>query len=122
MSNKYLHYAELSDSHGKHVVNNPSNWTDMLTTAARLYKYSFDEQLLIHAQRPDATACAEFLTWKNPVGRDVKRGMKGIALLDDSQGKQQLRYVFDVADTANGRNNPKALYIWQMKPEHERTT
>ena len=119
MSNKYLHYADLSDNHGKHVVNSAANWTDMLTTAARMYKYSFDEQLLIHAQKPNATACAEFDTWKNPVGRYVKRGSKGIALLDDSQGKQKLRYVFDISDTGNGRNNPRTPYIWQMKPEHE---
>ena len=119
MSNKYLHYAELSETHGKHITENPANWTDMLTTAARLYKYSFDEQLLIHAQKPDATACAELPIWNKPVGRYVKKGTKGIALLDDSSGKQRLRYVFDVSDTAEGRYNPKTPYIWQMKPEHE---
>jgi len=91
----------------------------MLTTAARLYKYSFDEQLLIHAQKPDATACAELSIWNRPIGRFVKKGTKGIALLDDSQGKQRLRYVFDVADTQPGWYNPKTPYIWEMKPEHE---
>ena len=119
MSNKYLHYAELSETHGKHITETPENWTDMLTTAARLYKYSFDEQLLIHAQRPDATACAELPIWNKPMGRYPRKGSKGIALLDDSQGKQKLRYVFDVADTNEGRYNPKTPYIWQMKLEHE---
>ncbi|MCL1842428.1 MAG: hypothetical protein FWF79_01300, partial [Defluviitaleaceae bacterium] len=120
MSNKYLHYAELSETHSKHVIDSASNWTGLLTTAARMYKYSFDEQLLIHAQKPHATACAEFDTWKRPeVGRYVKRGSKGIALLDDTGSRQKLRYVFDVSDTGNGRRSPKNLYVWQMKPEHE---
>ena len=119
MSNKYLHYAELSEIHGKHIVSDIANWTGMLTTAARMYKYSFDEQLLIHAQKPEATACAEYDTWKKPVGRYVKRGSKGIALLDESDGKQRLRYVFDVSDTGEGRSKPNKAYVWQMKPEHE---
>ena len=119
MNNKYQHYAELSETHGKHVVDNAAHWSDMLTTAARLYKYSFDEQLLIHAQKPDAIACAELALWNKPVGRYVKKGTKGIALLDDSGGKQKLRYVFDVADTAEGRHNPKTPYIWQLQEVHQ---
>ena len=119
MSYKYIHYAELSVDHGQHVASSATNWTEMLTTAARMYKYSFDEQLLIHAQKPNAVACAELPTWNRPIGRFVKKGTKGIALLDDSGDKQKLRYVFDIADTEEGRYNPKTPYIWQMKPEHE---
>jgi len=119
VSNKYLHYADLSETHGRHVAENPANWTDMLATAARLYKYSFDEQLLIHAQKPDAAACAEIPLWNRPFGRYVKKGTKGIALLDDSAGRQRLRYVFDIADTAEGRYRPRTPYIWQVRPEHE---
>ena len=120
MSYEYLqHYAELSVDHGQYVASSTTNLAEMLTTAARMYKYSFDEQLLIHAQKPNAVACAELPTWNRTVGRFVKKGTKGIALLDYSGNKQKLRYVFDIADTEEGRYSPKVPYIWQMKPEYE---
>ena len=120
MSNKYLHYAELSETHSKHVIDCTTNWTGLLTTAAQMYKYSFDERLLINAQKPHSTAYAEFDTWKRPeVGRYVKKRSKGIALPDDTRSRQKLRYVFDVSDTGNGCRSSKNLYVWQMNPEHE---
>ena len=93
-------------------------WTAFLTTAARLYKYPFPEQMMIFAQRPDATACAEYDLWNNTMGRYVRRGSKGIALLDDNGDRPKLRYVFDISDTV-GRENARQLYLWQYRPEHE---
>ena len=83
------------------------NWTDYLTTASRLYKYSFADQLMIYAQRPDATACASFDIWNNRMNRYVRRGSKGIALLDQSSSVPRLHYVFDVSDTGVRRNSPR---------------
>ena len=89
------------------------HWAEFLITAARLYKYSYPDQLMIYAQRPDATACAEYDVWNNKMNRYVRRGSKGIALLDESGGYPRLHYVFDVSDTAPRRN---ALYpdLWQI--------
>lgn len=88
-----------------------------LTTAGRLYKYPYHEQLMIHAQRPDATACAEYDLWNDKMNRYVKRGSKGIALLDYSRDKPRLKYVFDVSDTGSRRNS-RPVYLWKMQDEY----
>ncbi len=92
------------------------NWTDYLTTASRLYKYNFADQLMIYAQRPDATACAEFDIWRNRMNRYVRRGSKGIALLDESSGFPRLHYVFDVSDTGVRRNS-RDPEMWQYNDD-----
>ena len=92
------------------------SWTDYLTTASRLYKYPFADQLMIYAQRPDATACAEFDIWRNRMNRYVRRGSKGIALLDESSGFPRLHYVFDVSDTGVRRNS-RDPEVWQLGPD-----
>ena len=92
------------------------NWTDYLTTASRLYKYSFADQLMIYAQRPDATACASFDIWNNRMNRYVRRGSKGIALLDQSSSVPRLHYVFDVSDTGVRRNS-RDPEVWQLNPD-----
>ena len=92
------------------------SWTDYLTTASRLYKYPFANQLMIYAQRPDATACADFDIWNNRMNRYVRRGAKGIALLDESGGFPRLHYVFDVSDTGVRRNS-RDPEVWQLGPD-----
>ena len=109
---------EMADNTAKQVTSNYSEWTSFLTTASRLYKYPFPEQLMIYAQRPDATACAEWDFWNQRMRRYIRRGSKGIALIDNSQGRPVLRYVFDVADT--GQKDDKGLdpNLWQYRAEH----
>ena len=92
------------------------SWTDYLTTASRLYKYPFADQLMIYAQRPDATACADFDIWNNRMNRYVRRGAKGIALLDESSGFPRLHYVFDVSDTGVRRNS-RDPEVWQYNDD-----
>ena len=106
----------LLSSKTQEITANPGNYTAFLRTAAQNYKYRFQEQVLIHAQRPDATACAEIGVW-NRLGRWVNRGATGIALLRDPNLPYRIRYVFDVSDT-NSRENRK-ISLWQMKPEYE---
>ena len=119
MSNNYLHYAKLADQQTRQVTQSMGDWTGFLRTAGRLYKYPFEEQLMIHAQRPDATASATHDFWNKPMNRYVKGGSKGIALLDNSGGKSKLKYVFDVSDTEDGRNNTRRPFLWELKPEHQ---
>jgi hypothetical protein len=107
--------TELSERTTHAVVKNPVNWTAFLKTAAWNYKYPFQDQLLIYAQRPDATACAEIELWNQKLGRWVNRGAKGIALIDDSGSRLALRHVFDVSDT-NSRNRPVTL--WDMRDRY----
>ena len=107
---------QLLSSETKKIVSSPGNYTAFLQTAARNYKYGFQEQVLIHAQRPDATACAEIGVW-NRLGRWVNRGATGIALLRHPNLPYRIRYVFDVSDT-NSREN-REIPLWQMKPEYE---
>jgi hypothetical protein len=95
------------------------DWTGFLATAGRLYKYPFEEQLMIHAQRPDAKAVAPLELWNKPMNRYVRRGSKGIALLDNRGEKPRLKYVFDVVDTQDGWYNPRRPFLWELKPEHE---
>ena len=108
--------SQMLSSKTQEIVSSPGKYTAFLQTAARNYKYGFQEQVLIHAQRPDATACAEIGVW-NRLGRWVNRGSTGIALLQGPNLPYRIRYVFDVSDT-NNRENQQIL-LWQMKPEYE---
>ena len=108
--------SQLLSSKTQEIVSSPGQYTAFLQTAARNYKYGFQEQVLIHAQRPDATACAEIGVW-NRLGRWVNRGATGIALLRDPNLPYRIRYVFDVSDT-NSREN-REISLWRMKPEYE---
>ena len=120
MPSKLQSYTQMAESVASGLTGSYQRWTAFLTTAARLYKYPFPEQMMIFAQRPDATACAEYDLWNNTMRRYVRRGSKGIALIDDSGDVPRLRYVFDVSDTG-GRENARQLYLWQYRPEHEET-
>ena len=117
MPGKYEYYAELAEKTAKQLTDSTENWTSFLKTAARLYKYPFHEQLMIYTQRPDATACTDYETWNKRMGRYVKRGSTGIALLDDTGSYSKLRYVFDVADTGT-RSNSRELKLWTMEERH----
>lgn len=108
MPNKTQECLNLAQQTAKKLTRYWENWTDYLTTASRLYKYSFADQLMIYAQRPDATACASFDIWNNRMNRYVRRGSKGIALLDQSSSVPRLHYVFDVSDTGVRRNFQKS--------------
>ena len=112
-------YAALADKQTRQVTQSMGDWTGFLNTAGRLYKYPFEEQLMIHAQRPNAIACAPLEIWNRPMNRYVKAGSKGIALLDNSGSKGRLKYVFDVADTQDGRYNARRPFLWELKQEHE---
>lgn len=108
----------LIQEHAVSVSSSPGDWMDYMDTASRLYRYSFSDQLLIHAQRPDATACASLELWNEKMLRWVNRGARGIALFDETWQNTKLRYVFDISDThmvAGGRSP----YLWQMQ-EHQR--
>ena len=109
---------DLAQEHAVSVSGSPRDWMDYMDTASRLYRYSFSDQLLIHAQRPDATACASLELWNEKMLRWVNRGARGIALFDETWQNTKLRYVFDISDThmvAGGRSP----YLWQMQ-EHQR--
>lgn len=108
--------SQLLSSKTQEIVSSPGKYTAFLQTAAQNYKYGFQEQVLIHAQRPDATACAEIGVW-NRLGRWVNRGATGIALLRSPNLPYRIRYVFDVSDT-NSREN-REISLWQMKPAYE---
>ena len=116
MPNKTEEYLALAQRTANGLTRYWESWTDYLTTASRLYKYSFPDQLMIYAQRPDATACAEFDIWRNRMNRYVRRGSKGIALLDESSGFPRLHYVFDVSDTGVRRNS-RDPEVWQLGPD-----
>ena len=116
MLNKTQEYLALAQRTANGLTRYWESWTDYLTTASRLYKYPFADQLMIYAQRPDATACAEFDIWRNRMNRYVRRGSKGIALLDESSGFPRLHYVFDVSDTGVRRNS-RDPEVWQLGPD-----
>ena len=116
MPSKTEEYLALAQQTAKELTRYWENWTDYLTTASRLYKYSFADQLMIYAQRPDATACASFDIWNNRMNRYVRRGSKGIALLDQSSSVPRLHYVFDVSDTGVRRNS-RDPEVWQLGPD-----
>ena len=116
MPNKTQEYLNLAQQTAKELTRYWESWTDYLTTASRLYKYPFADQLMIYAQRPDATACASFDIWNNRMNRYVRRGSKGIALLDQSSSVPRLHYVFDVSDTGVRRNS-RDPEVWQLGPD-----
>ena len=116
MPSKTEEYLALAQRTANGLTRYWESWTDYLTTASRLYKYPFADQLMIYAQRPDATACADFDIWNNRMNRYVRRGAKGIALLDESSGFPRLHYVFDVSDTGVRRNS-RDLDLWQYNDD-----
>ena len=118
MPSKLQNYTAMAEYEASRLTSSFQQWTAFLTTASRLYKYPFPEQLMIFAQRPDATACADYDLWNKTMRRYVRRGSKGIALIDDSGDRPRLKYVFDVSDTG-GRENARRLQLWQYQPEHE---
>ena len=117
MPTKAEQYAQMADQVARQLTGSWQEWAGFLTTVARLYKYPFHEQLMIYAQRPDATACAEYDLWNNRMGRYVRRGSKGIALVDDSGDRPRLRYVFDISDTGT-REHSRTPWLWTMNEEH----
>ena len=116
MPSKTEEYLALAQRTANGLTRYWESWTDYLTTASRLYKYPFADQLMIYAQRPDATACADYDIWNNRMNRYVRRGSKGIALLDESSGFPRLHYVFDVSDTGVRRNS-RDPEVWQLGPD-----
>ncbi len=116
MPSKTEEYLALAQRTANGLTRYWESWADYLTTASRLYKYPFADQLMIYAQRPDATACAEFDIWRNRMNRYVRRGSKGIALLDESSGFPRLHYVFDVSDTGVRRNS-RDPEMWQYNDD-----
>ena len=117
MPSKAEFYRQMAEQVSTRLVGSWKEWTAFLTTAARLYKYPFHEQMMIYAQRPDATACAEYDLWNDKMGRYVRRGSKGIALVDDSGDRPRLRYVFDVSDTGT-REHSRTPWLWQLEEQH----
>jgi N12 class adenine-specific DNA methylase len=117
MPSKVQAFAQMADHAAQQLTGSRERWTAFLTTAARLYKYPYHEQLMIYAQKPDATACADYDFWNEKMRRYVRRGAKGIALIDTGGDKPRLKYVFDVSDTG-GRENSRRPFLWELNPEH----
>ena len=119
MAGKYHYISALAEMTAGDIVKNENEWTRFLTTAARLYKYPFNEQMLIYAQRPDATACASLETWNEKMNCWVNRGAKGIALIDTDSERPRLKYVFDVSDVHKARRIGRDPNLWELKEEHK---
>ncbi len=117
MPSKLQAYAEQAERTARQITGSHLAWTAFLTTAARLYKYPYNEQLMIYMQRPEATACAEYDFWNEKMGRYVRRGSTGIALIDATGYKPRLKYVFDVSDTG-GKENARRVNLWELKDAH----
>ena len=117
MSQKTLYYAQLAEDTARRLTGNWERWAGFLATAGRLYKYPYPDQLMIYAQRPDATACASYDVWNDRMNRYVRCGSKGIALLDDTGDRLRLRYVFDLADTGT-RQNSRDPWLWTLEDRH----
>ena len=117
MPNKLQAYAEQAERTARQITGSHLAWTAFLTTIARLYKYPYNEQLMIYMQRPEATACAEYDFWNEKMGRYVRRGSTGIALIDATGYKPRLKYVFDVSDTG-GKENARRVNLWELKDAH----
>ncbi len=117
MAGKLQEYRRIAETAQRQLTGSLERWQSFLTTASRLYKYPYHEQVMIHAQRPDATACAEYDVWNNTMRRYVRRGAKGIALLDIRSDLNRLRYVFDISDTG-ARENSRSINLWQLRDEH----
>lgn len=118
MPTKAQAFAQLAEHTAERLTSSLANWTGYLATVGRLYKYPYHEQLMIYAQRPDATACADYELWNSKMNRYVRRGSTGIALLDPTGDTPKLKYVFDVSDTG-GRDNSRRPFLWEMKEHHE---
>ena len=118
MPTKAQAFAQLAEDTATRLTSSLANWTGFLGTVGRLYKYPYHEQLMIYAQRPDATACADYELWNNKMNRFVRRGSTGIALLDPTDETPKLKYVFDVSDTG-GRENSRRPFLWEMRDYHE---
>ena len=114
---KLQEISQLTADTEKNLTRSRQSWTAFLTTASRLYKYPYNEQLMIYAQRPEATACAEFNIWNQRMNRYVRRGSKGIALLNNDGDNPEIRYVFDVSDT-NSRAG-REISLWKMEERFE---
>ena len=117
MAGKLQEYRRIAETAQRQLTGSLERWQSFLTTASRLYKYPYHEQVMIHAQRPDATACAEYDVWNNTMRRYVRRGAKGIALIDIRSDLNRLRYVFDISDTG-ARENSRSVNLWQLRDEH----
>lgn len=117
MANKYQLINEMASETLKEITQNGESWIKFLNTASNNYKYSFNEQVLIYAQKPNATACADIETWNKKLRRWVNKGAKGIALLSIENGRNVLRHVFDISDTHSGIN--KEFKLWEIKPSYE---
>lgn len=118
MASKYELITELADVTAKRIASDSLEWTKYLKTAARLYRYPFREQMLIYAQRPDATAVASMETWNNRMNCWVNRGAKGIALIDETRPRK-LKYVFDVSNVHKSRNIGRYPHLWKLRDEHK---
>ncbi|MVB09524.1 hypothetical protein CAFE_01800 [Caprobacter fermentans] len=118
MPTKLQACEQIAEKTATQITASHESWMDFLKTAARLYKYPYQEQLMIFAQRPDATACAGYEVWNDKMRRYVRHGSKGIALIDASGDRPGIRYVFDISDTG-GRENSRRPFLWQYRPEHE---
>ena len=119
VSKKYHEISLLAGETARQVSKNGEEWAKYLTTAARLYRYPFDDQMLIYAQRPDASACATMETWNEKMFCWVNRGAKGIALFDRESERPRLKYVFDVSDVHKSRKLGKDPYLWEIREEHK---
>lgn len=117
MPSKTQFYAQLAAETARGLTDSLQTWTAFLETSARLYKYPYYEQLLIFAQKPEATACAGYEVWNETMNRYVRRGTKGIALIDSSGDTPRMKYVFDVSDTGGGAN-ARRPFLWEYRPEH----
>ena len=115
MPNKMQLITELSNNVTKEITSTPENWLSFLDTASHNYKYSFNEQILIYAQRPDATVCTDIDTWNKRLHRWIKKGSKGIALITNDNGVQELRHIFDISDTYDKFN--RNVYVWQVEDD-----
>ena len=120
MQTKLQLYQEVSEQASKRLWSDTDYFRSFLVTSARLYKYRFKDQMMIHDQRPNAVACAEYDTWgrEDIANRFIKRGSKGIALIDDSKDKTRLRYVFDFADTSPRDDRSKVPFFWSITEEN----
>lgn len=119
MITKYQMISMLAEDTAKQIARNGQEWMKYLDTAARLYKYPFNEQMLIYAQRPDASACASLETWNEKMNCWVNRGAKGIALIDTDSERPRLKYVFDVSDVHKARRIGRDPYLWELRDEHK---
>jgi N12 class adenine-specific DNA methylase len=119
MATKLQFYQAVAEQAITDVAAHSGNWRNFLDTAARMYKYPFHDQLMIYKQRPNATACAELELWNETFNRWVRRGSKGIALIDESGSYPRLKYVFDVSDTEPSLYRAKPVHLWEMRQEHK---